>query len=100
MRRVTVHDHGQVAVIEVDGDLDTITGHDLRRALGTVLRTTTGLINLDLSRVRLVDEDGIDTLTWCSQAAISAGRRLMWSGCSQPLAERLRATAGFRSPPW
>ena len=99
MRRVTVHDHGQVAVIEVDGDLDTITGHDLRRALATVLRTTTGLINLDLSRVSLVDEDGIETLTWCSQAAISGGRRLMWSGCSQPLAERLRMTADLRSPP-
>jgi anti-anti-sigma regulatory factor len=92
MRRVTVHDHGPVVVIEVDGDLDTIAGHDLRKALETVLQTTTGTINLDLSRVGAADADGIVTLTWCSRAAIAVGRRLMWSRCSQPLAADLRAS--------
>lgn len=96
MRRVTVHDGGRVVVIEVEGYLDAVTGHDLRNALGTVLETTTGTINLDLSRVAFADEDGIEALAWCSQVAISAGRRLMWSHSSQPLVAQLRASGIHR----
>lgn len=92
MRRVTLHNHNQVAVIEVDGDLDLVAAHDLRHALCTVLRTTTGVINLDLSQVATADDDGIAVLEWCSKRAITARRRLMWSGCSLPLTAHLRAS--------
>lgn len=78
----------------VDGDLDVVAAHDLRRALDDALRTTTGPVTFDFSRVASADAAGIAALAWCSERAIHARRVLWWSACSQPLRRDLRlATA-------
>ena len=102
MRRVTLHHHGPAGVVEVDGALDTVAGHDLRHEFAHALRSTTGVLSLDLSRVSAADDDGVAALRWCSEQAIAARRVLMWSTCSRPLARLLRThgtgTTGRRSP--
>lgn len=81
--------------IEVEGDLDVVAAHDLRQVLRTALRTATGTIIFDFSSVTSADADGISALTWCSDRAVEARRRLMWSRCSQPMRRDVHAaTAG------
>ena len=93
MRRVTLHHHGPAGVVEVDGALDLVAGHDLRRVFTHALRTTSGVLSLDLSRVTAADDGGVAALRWCSEQAIAARRVLTWSTCSQPLVRDLRGRA-------
>ena len=66
-----------------------MAGYDLRHVFAQALRTTTGVVSLDLSRVTTADDDGVAALGWCSEQAIAARRVLMWARCSQPLARDL-----------
>lgn len=91
MSRVTVHVLDRYVVLEVDGALDAITGHDLRRVFASMLRSSVGEMTLDLSRVTAVTGDGVRALDWCSEHAIAAGRTLTWTGCSPPLTRDLQA---------
>jgi len=97
MRRVTLRPLGHCAVIEVDGALDVVSGHDLRQVFAEALHCTDGTLYLDLSRVTLGDDHGVAALTGCSDQAISARRVLMWSACSRPLVRDL--TLRGRLPP-
>ena len=56
MCRVTLRPLGHAAVIEVDGALDIVGGHDLRQVFAEALRSTDGTLFLDLSRVTVGDE--------------------------------------------
>lgn len=99
MLRVTLHHHGPAGVVEIDGTLDIVAGYDLRRVFGHALRSTTGVLSLDLSRVSAADDDGVAALRWCSEQAIAERRVLMWATCSRPLARDLRAQVGtVRAP--
>ena len=83
-------------MIEVDGDLDLVRAHDLRNVFSTALQGAPGDIVLDLSRVTSADDDGISTLSWCSEQALASGRTLTWSSCSRPLARDLRIVLAAR----
>jgi anti-anti-sigma factor len=96
MRRVAVHRSPEAVTIEVEGDLDLVTAHDLRRAVSAVLQGGPGDIVLDLSRVTSADDYGASALMWCSEQALAAGRLLSWSSCSQPLGRDLRAVIATR----
>ena len=96
MRRVLLHEHHETVVIEVDGALDAVGAHDLRKALVAVLQGAPGDIELDLSRVTYADDYGVSTLSWCSEQALAAGRTLSWSSCSQALTQDLRTLTAAR----
>lgn len=90
-RHVTVRALERTRVIEVAGELDLIGGYDLRRALDAALAATTDPVTLDLSSVTAIDDQGLESLEWCSARAIEARRVLTWSGCSTPLVRDLTA---------
>jgi anti-anti-sigma regulatory factor len=96
MRRVVLHEHHESVVIEVDGALDAVGAHDLRKLLVAVLQGAPGDIELDLSRVISADDHGVSALRWCSEQALAAGRTLSWSSCSQALAQDLRTVTTAR----
>lgn len=96
MRRVFVHHLPDVVVIEVEGDLDLINGHDLRKVLAATLQGPPSDIVLDLSRVTSADEYGVSALSWCSEQSLSTGRTLTWSSCSRPLGQDLERVIAAR----
>jgi anti-anti-sigma regulatory factor len=72
-------------VVEVDGVLDAVTAHDLRRLLESVYAGGARHVQLDLSRVTYADVDGVAGLAWCSAHAVATGGVLSWSRCSTAL---------------
>ena len=96
MRRVAVYELYESVVIEVDGDLDAVGAHDLRKVLCATLQGAPGDIVLDLSRVTSADDHGVSTLSWCSEQALAAGQTLTWSSCSQALTRDLRGVVAAR----
>ena len=80
-------------MIEVDGDLDIVTAHDLRRAYADAELLSERTIEMDLSRVGAADLAGIDTLAWCVERAVATRTTLTWSTCSQPLTGAISASA-------
>ena len=93
MQHVTTHHLGRTVVVELDGRLDVVAGHDLRRVLEELLVTAPATISMDLSRVTGVDEDGHAALSWCTDRAVAARRVLLWSSCSAPMVRDLRCFA-------
>lgn len=89
---LSVYQLGGSTVIEVDGDLDIVAAHDLRRAYADAELATDGALEMDLSRVSAADHAGIDALSWCVTRAVATRRTLSWSTCSQPLAGAIRAS--------
>ena len=83
-RLVAVRDLDGSCVIEVDGELDLVSGYDLRHAFAPALHSSTGAVTLDLSRVRAVDDQGLATLEWCWTHAVESSRVLEWTGCIHP----------------
>ena len=92
---VTLRDLDGTCVIEVDGDLDLVGGYDLRHAFAAALRSATGAVVLDLSRVAAVDDQGLASLDWCSTHAAESQRALAWNGCLHPFLRDLTS----RNPP-
>jgi ABC-type transporter Mla MlaB component len=80
-------------MIEVDGDLDIVTAHDLRRAYADAELLSARTIEMDLSRVGAADRAGIDVLAWCVERAVATRATLTWSTCSQPLTGAISASA-------
>ena len=93
MPRVTTRHLGHAVVLEVDGPLDVVTGHDLRRTLDDVLLTGPATVSMDLSRVTGVDDDGRTALARCAERAVATRTVLLWSSCSAPLVRDLRSAA-------
>lgn len=90
---VSAHQRGGTTVIEVDGDLDIVTAHDLRRTYADAELSADATIEMDLSRVGAADHAGIDTLAWCVERAFATRTTLTWSTCSQPLTGAISASA-------
>ena len=79
-RPVRVHDRGRICVMEVDGELDLVSGYALRHAFATALRSASvGAMTLDLSRVTAIDDQGLASLEWCAILASDADRKLEWT---------------------
>lgn len=72
-------------VVEVDGALDAVSGHDLRRHVARLFEGGAHHVRLDLSQVTTADSDGIAGLAWCSDHAVAVGGVLTWSRCSTAL---------------
>lgn len=87
---------GADCVVLVDGQLDVVSAHDLRRALAGQYADGHRHVHLDLSGVTSADAAGIAGLSACSDLAITEGRVLTWSRCSRPLLDAL--TEGARRP--
>lgn len=94
MRSISVQEFDGTVVLEVDGVLDIVTGHDLRRLVAESGGPSCRSVVLDLTRVGAVDGDGVAALQWCSDWAVQQRKVLRWSGCSGPtraaLAQRPR----------
>lgn len=84
MRGIAVREVDGTIVVEVDGVLDIVTGHDLRRLVATSGDGKDRTVVLDLTRVGAIDADGVAALAWCSEWAIQQRTVLRWSGCSGP----------------
>jgi anti-anti-sigma regulatory factor len=100
MRSISVREFDGTVVVEVEGVLDIVAGHDLRRLVAQIGDRSNRTVVLDLTRVGAVDADGIGALEWCSDWAIEQCKVLRWSGCSGPtratLARRPRPSQGPR----
>ena len=72
-------------VVEVDGVLDAVSAHDLRRLLEQLYAAGSRHVRLDLSRVTYADVDGLAGLAWCSAHAVASDRVLTWSRVSTAL---------------
>jgi anti-anti-sigma regulatory factor len=94
MRSISVQEFDGAVVLEVDGVLDIVTGHDLRRLVAGSGDGSDRTVVLDLTRVGVIDADGVAALRWCSEWAIRQRRVLRWSGCSGP------ARAALAQRPW
>lgn len=95
MRLLTIHTPDLPAlVVEVDGRLDAVAAHDLHRATSQLYADGHQHLHLDLTRVSEADSDGVAGLARCNRQAVTRGRVLTWSRCSQPLLEALHATLG------
>lgn len=90
MRSISVQEFDNTVVIEVDGVLDIVTGHDLRRLVAGSENGSDRTVVLDLTRVGVVDADGVAALQWCSDWATRERKVLRWSGCSGPTRAALR----------
>lgn len=84
MRGISAQEHDGTLVVEVEGVLDVVTGHDLRRLVASRGDGPERTVVLDLTRVGAVDADGVAALQWCSDWAIQRRKVLRWSGCSGP----------------
>jgi anti-anti-sigma regulatory factor len=94
MRSIRAQELDGTVVVEVDGVLDIVTGHDLRRLVAESGRPSGRTVVLDLTRVGVIDADGVAALQWCSDWAIRQRKVLRWSGCSGPT----RAALAHRLP--
>lgn len=84
MFETTARRFGPVTTIEVDGPLDIIRAHDLRRTVEGAVRSGAHRIELDLSRVTGVDDLGVRGLTDACAVAIDARVPLVIVSCSRP----------------
>lgn len=94
MRSISSQEFDRTVVVEVDGVLDIVTGHDLRRLVAESGDGSDRTVVLDLTRVGAVDADGVAALQWCCDWAIRQRKVLRWSGCSGPT----RAALAHRPP--
>lgn len=90
MRHLVVRETHEGTLLEVEGDFDAVTGHDLRLVVRRAVGAGASRVLLDLSRVLAVDEDGLAALRWCEEYAAGAGAVLSCVSCSRPAASALR----------
>lgn len=94
MNEVVLHVSPPVAAIEVDGRLDLIRAHDLRRAVEDALRLRCLHLTLDLSRVAAWDSVGVGTVVACRERVAAEGGELVVQRLSGPLS-RVEALTGL-----
>lgn len=90
MRNLLLRLTPEAAYVEIEGELDAVSGHDLRGAVRRTVEDGTRLVLLDLSRVLAVDVDGLAALQWCDEYAAHAGAEVACVACSRPAARMLR----------
>lgn len=94
MYATTARRRGRVTTVEVDGPLDVIQAHDLRRCVAAALESGAHRIELDLSRVTGVDHEGVRGLKAACAAAIAARVPLVVVRCSRPFVSEVRLLHG------
>ena len=85
MRDIKLSPAPPYARIEVEGCLDVVSGHDVRRTLDVALGLGCRHISLDLSRVLGVDDEALALLLRCPERVRSSGGTLSISALSGPL---------------
>ncbi len=85
MRQLRSAQSGARVVVDVDGRLDAVNGHDLQRTVDALCADGPVHVHLDLTRVTDADTDGLAALAGCSQRAVDRRHVLTWSRCSRPL---------------
>ena len=91
MRQIRTRLSGSRVVVDVDGRLDAVNGHDLQRAVESAWADGSPHVHLDLSQIYEADADGLAALARCSAHAVTLRHVLTWSRCSPPLLRALRA---------
>ncbi|MER7112552.1 STAS domain-containing protein [Streptomyces sp. NPDC000229] len=82
---------GGSTVLTVSGELDIVTGEELRSRLHAALpRSPTVLV--DLSGVTFLDCSGLSVLLWARRQAATNGTRLLLHAASPAVEKILRAT--------
>lgn len=77
--------------MEVDGALDAVSAYDLHRGIDTAVRGGAQRVDVDLTRVVSLDDDGVRGLMRCCDTAIATGMPLTLTGCSRPSIEALKS---------
>lgn len=90
MRNIQVRASSTRLTIEVDGDLDVVSGYDLSQSVEQALRAGRRRISIDLSRVLSMDAAGVSRLRQCARQAVAAGAALSLEACSRPALLALR----------
>ncbi|MGK3206589.1 STAS domain-containing protein [Amycolatopsis sp. MEPSY49] len=73
MLAITVRSIGDVAVVDVEGDVDHVVRAMLREAMAAALARAPRVLVADLTRVRFFGSVGLSALAWLHQAATFAG---------------------------
>src|SRR5687768_16442965 len=74
------------AVVEVDGVLDAVRAHDLRRLVLRAVREGCRHVDLDLSRVVSVSDNAEAAVVWCVEHGAVAGATVLVTALSRPAA--------------
>lgn len=93
MQRITTRASSSVTTIEVDGALNAVCVYDVQRILDTEAGRA-HRVDLDLTRVTSLDDDGMRGLLRFCQAAIADGTVLRFAGVSSAAT---RAMTGHRA---
>ncbi|MEV0390670.1 STAS domain-containing protein [Nonomuraea sp. NPDC050643] len=80
--RLSTHHLGDIAVISVGGELDTVTRASLDRCLRAYFRTPGDHVVLDLSGVTFMDSGSLGMITDHHRRAEAAAGRLAFAGAS------------------
>lgn len=90
MQEVTSRASSVITTIEVDGVLNAVSVYDLQRLVDTAVRRGSRRIDLDLTRVTNIDDDGIRGLMRFCGAAVTGGTSLTFTATSRPATQAMR----------
>ncbi len=80
------------AVLTLDGEIDVLTGPQLRTALTALAETPQTHVVVDMSRVTFLDSSGLGVLVGGLKRLRTSGGSLRLAGCQSAVAELLRIT--------
>jgi anti-sigma B factor antagonist len=89
---IHVETQGAVDVMQIDGSLNADKANELAAALVQVTKAGAPMVLCDLSRVQLVDSDGLDWLLDAADQITHNGGTLKLAGPSPLVADILRLT--------
>jgi len=76
-----------VAFLAIDGQLDAMTANDLRAEIDRIVQSAPRRVEVDLSKLRLIDSSGVGALVSLYKRVHAQGGRLEIKGLrDQPLA--------------
>lgn len=90
MQQISTRASSTVTTIEIDGALNAVSVYDLQVILGTTARQGSQGVDLDLTRVTHIDDDGMRGLLRVCQAAIANGTILRFTGVSRAARDAMR----------
>lgn len=93
--KISVHDAGEVKVVEVEGDVDLGTSPDLRRTLFDALLHARKLA-LNLAAIRYIDSSGIATLIEVLKDSQQRDKKFVLFGLSPAVQQVFRLTHVIR----
>lgn len=85
---LTDRSHGEITVVEVEGEIDVHTAPDLRERLIALADSGASPVVVDLSKVGFLDSSGLGVLAGVNKQLETHGRRLRIV-CSDPRLVRL-----------